>query len=185
MDPANESKDAQGETRIELVDPAAYRRRLFERVGERDPVSILEETPAALAALVRGVETDELRRCPAPGKWSVLEVIGHLVDTEWVFGHRARAILSDERPAIVGIDQDRWVAKLAHGDADPTRLLEDFTTLRTLNARFWRSVDAADLDRVGLHDERGEEALGTMLRMCAGHDLHHLEQIGRMLDAKF
>jgi len=181
MNPTEDSTNAGSETRIERVDPDAYRRGLFERVGDRDPVTILEETPGVLAAIVQDADPAAMRARPAPGKWSPVEVLGHLVDTEWVFGHRARAILSDDRPQIIGIDQDEWVARLGHANADPARLAEDFASLRHVNVRFWRGVDAADLDRVGLHDERGEEPLGTLLRMMAGHDLHHVEQLRALL----
>lgn len=172
---------ATGNQRIELADPDAYKRLLFERVGDRDPLEVCAETPGALRELVEGVSRGRLARHPEPGKWSVLEVLGHYVDCEWVFGQRTRAIACDDRPVLVGIDQDRWVATLDHQSRDAADLLDDFSALRRINVAQWRQFDDALLDRVGRHAERGDESLRLMRTLVAGHDLHHLAQIDALL----
>jgi hypothetical protein len=58
-----------------------------------------------------------------------------------------------------------------------------FRTLRQYNLALWKSMSPADLQRTGQHNERGPESLAVMLRMLAGHDLSHLDQIARYIRA--
>lgn len=174
---------SQGNERLELADPDAYTQLLINRVGDRSPLDVAAETPAALASFVAEHDVDVLRRRPSPDKWSAIEVLGHLVDTEWVFGQRTRAIACDDRPQIIGIDQDRWVATLGHQERDPHELVEEFRSLRTINLAQWRRFDEALFDRVGRHNERGEESLATVRSLVAGHDLHHLAQLQAIVAA--
>jgi len=58
-----------------------------------------------------------------------------------------------------------------------------FRTMRDFNLVFWKRMSPEDLKRAGQHNERGPESLGVMLRMMAGHDLSHLDQFTRYIDA--
>ncbi|MHC4993085.1 MAG: DinB family protein [Planctomycetota bacterium] len=111
------------------------------------------------------------------------QILGHLMDVEWVFGFRTRTMVCDERPTLSGIDQDLWTAAQEHNERDPRDLLESFRTLRELNLRFWRSLSPEQRQSVGVHAERGEERVETMLHMLAGHDLVHLDQLVRYIAA--
>jgi len=75
------------------------------------------------------------------------------------------------------------VAALQHNERDPSELVEIFRTLRQLNLAVWRRISPADLERAGHHNERGAESLDVMLRLLAGHDLSHLDQITRCIQA--
>ena len=169
--------------RFEVANPAAYQEKLLALGGARDPLDILAETPQALARLIEGRSAEQLRRRPFPGKWTPTEILGHLLDSVWVFGYRVRTILCDERPRIVPMDQERWVAEQRHNERDGHELLSEFTTLRRINLALWRRIPKDALARVGVHAERGGESLGLMLRMEAGHDRSHIDQLDRYLKA--
>ena len=100
-----------------------------------------------------------------------------------MYGYRLRVILSEEDPAILGTKQDSWVASLHHNEREPSELLEIFRTLRVLNLAVWRELSPEAFERSGQHNERGPESLSVMLRMLAGHDLSHLDQISRYIQA--
>jgi hypothetical protein len=170
--------------RLELTDPAAYAAKLRSQLGERDPLDVLAETPEVLRRLVAGVSPQVMRARPFAGKWTPNEILGHLLDAEWVFGYRLRAILCDDKPTIIGMDQEKWVARQQHNDREPAELVEAFTALRRQNVALWKRMTPSDLARSGQHNERGEESLATMLVLEAGHDLSHIDQIQRYLDAK-
>ena len=121
-----------------------------------------------------------ITRPEAPGKWSIREVIQHLADSEMVGGVRLRMVLAHDRPIIVGYDQDLWADRLRYRDVDVREALEQFTVLRRRNMRLWQNLSPADLARVGLHNERGEESLGHMRKLYAAHDLLHLRQLERI-----
>lgn len=160
----------------------AYRDELLARLGDRDPVDVLVRTPARLEARLTRLAEDALATRPRAGAWSVKEIIGHLADSEWVYGYRMRLMLSHERPAIAGYDQDVMVAGMAHNDRPISMLLEEFRRLRGLNVDLYLRTRGPAWERVGLHAERGEESVGFSVRLLAGHDLRHADQIERTLE---
>jgi hypothetical protein len=91
-----------------------------------------------------------------------------------------RLILAQDRPAITGFDQDLWAERLDYAHADPNESLETFAILRRDNLRLIEHATPEDLKRVGVHAERGEESAGYLVRLYAGHDLMHLNQIERI-----
>jgi DinB superfamily len=165
------------------MDPNAYRENLFRLLGDRDPLDVLAQTASVLDDIVHRHSADVLRRRPFEGKWTPNEIIGHLVDGEWTYGYRLRLILSEEDPTILGTQQDSWVARQQHNRREPSELAGTFRMLRDLNLALWNRTSAEDLRRAGRHNERGAEPLGVMLRMTAGHDLSHLNQIARYVQA--
>ena len=159
---------------------AAYIAALLELLGDADPVTILCGTAGAVERFLDSVPSEIVTRPEAPGKWSIRDVIQHLADSELVGGFRLRMVLAHDRPRLVGYDQDLWASRLRYRDVDVRDALEQFTVLRRANVRLWQDLSSADLMRVGLHGERGEESLEQMRRLYAGHDLLHLRQLDRI-----
>ncbi len=65
-----------------------YVRALLDVLGSRDPVEVLDQLLPWITDRIRGLDDSALRRPEAPGKWSVIEVIQHLADSDLVFGYR-------------------------------------------------------------------------------------------------
>jgi hypothetical protein len=162
---------------------AGYTRALLELLGDRDPLAVAGELLPWLERRTAGLDDAVIRRPEVPGKWSVLEVIQHLADTEVVYAWRTRQILTQDRPAIQGYDQDAWARTLGYDSADLAVALGQLRGVRTANLRLWRSLTPAQLARVGLHSERGPESMDLVLRMMGAHDLVHRRQIDRVLAA--
>ena len=160
----------------------AYQQQLLSLLGEDDPAEVARATAAAVQSLLSDAGAD-LKRRPAAGEWSLLELLGHLVDAEIVMSGRYRWAISQDKPPLLGYDQDLWVARLRHNDAQPAELLAVFSALRAANLRLWRQSTAEDRDRVAIHSERGPESYGLMFRMLAGHDRFHLTQMRNTLRA--
>jgi hypothetical protein len=171
------------ETVIDQMQAAeAYRRSLLDLLGTDDPATVQAGTLARLRDLVDRAGAD-LRARPEPGEWSVIECIGHLVDSELTTAARVRWIVSEDQPDIVAYDQALWVDRLRHVEDDSADLIEMFDVLRTANLRLWRSRPEADRTRVGIHRERGPESYELIVRLAAGHDRLHLDQAERALAA--
>jgi DinB superfamily len=163
-----------------VMQAAAYQQHLLGLLRQDDPAEVQASTHAALLEILEDTGSD-LGTKPAPGEWSVLELLGHLVDAEIVLSGRYRWVLSHDRPPLLGYDQDRWVERLRHNDDPPDELLEVFSTLRTANLRMWYRSSADDRQRMAVHAERGPESYELMFRMLAGHDRFHLDQMRRTL----
>ena len=157
-----------------------YAAAVLALVGDRQPIDVLRETPGAAARAVATLTPQKLRTPEAPGKWSIAHVLRHLADTDVVWGWRMRLILAQDRPVITGFDQDLWAERLDYANADPSESLETFAVLRRDNLRLIERATTEDLARVGVHAERGEESAGYLVRLYAGHDLLHLNQIDRI-----
>jgi hypothetical protein len=162
------------------ADIAAYVAALLDLLGDSDPVVILRQMPADLQRFLDTVPARVVVSPEAPGKWSIRDVIQHLADSELVGGFRLRMVLAHERPSLTGYDQDLWASRLRYCDVDVSDALEQFTVVRRANMRIWEHLSPADLARVGMHSERGEESLELMRRLYAGHDLLHLRQLERI-----
>lgn len=172
---------------------AAYTAAILELLGDKEPFGVLAATPDLLARRLRDVDATAIRRPESPPssagaagevrKWSVGEVLQHLADSDLVFGYRLRMVLAHDRPHLTGYDQDLWAERLRYRDSDHHEALAMFTMLRSANLKLLKSCSAADYQRVSLHAERGEESLGHMVRLYAGHDLLHIRQIDRILSS--
>ena len=158
--------------------------RQIDRLGDRDPLEVLASTPDALHSVVTSRSADRFAVRPFPGKWSPAEVMGHLVDIEFVFGYRVRTMLADADPAFGGIDQDRWVEEQGWHAVPPDVIAARFASVRGVNLSWWKAIPADAMTRTGRHSEADVElTLGHLLHILAGHDLVHLDQLLAFLDA--
>ncbi len=163
-----------------VADAAAYTASLLELLGRRDPLEVMRETPDKLSAVVKDVPRDRLGMPEAAGKWSIREVVQHLADSELNGSIRFRMVLAQDRPPLIGYDQDLWAERLHYSQSNVDEALAEFTSLRRANIRLFERATDADRTRVGIHSERGEESLGHMMKLYAAHDLVHLRQIDRI-----
>src|SRR5579863_3052315 len=161
--------------------PQEYKQRLFTYLAENDALKIQSATTKKLDRLVSRASGAKLRKQPAPGKWSVAEILAHMADTELVFGYRIRTILGAPGTPIQAFDQDKWAQAMSYGKSDPRKSLERFGAFRKANLDLLRSLSPAQRKYHGLHAERGEESIETIAKLCAGHDINHLRQIEKIL----
>src|SRR5215468_7002178 len=138
-------------TQTTLSASEAYRQKMFSLLGDRDPMPVLSETASKLSDIVGGHSVAFLRSRPFKDKWTPNEIIGHLTDSEWVYGYRLRLIMSEENPTILGTQQDSWVTRQRHNEREPVEMVETFRRLRELNLATWKRTSSSDLERVGLH----------------------------------
>lgn len=158
-----------------------YVRALLEVLGSRDPVEVMDQLLPWVADRIRGLDDSVLRRPEAPGKWSVIEVIQHLADSDLVFSYRLKMMLTEDRPPLQGYDQDGWAGVLRYRDVPLELALDQLRGVRAANLHLVRQLSPSQLERVGLHAERGPESAGFLLQLMGAHDLVHRRQIDRIL----
>ena len=158
----------------------AYTAAVLGLLGEQQPLSVLKQTKTKLRRAVARLSTRQLRKREAPGKWSIAHVLQHLVDSEIVWSWRLRLILAQHRPPLTGYDQDAWANSLGYEATDASRAITEFGVLRDANLRLLGRAKPEDLGRVGIHSERGEESVAHLIKLYAGHDILHLNQIARI-----
>jgi len=150
----------------------------------QDALKILAATSRKLDRLLKGVPAAKLRKRPAPGKWSVVEILAHLADSELARGWRMRQILSAPGTTLQAFDQDAWAASCHYEKRDPRKSLALFHALRETDLALLKSLSPDQWKCHGMHAERGVETIEHICRMNAGHDLNHLAQIERIVGRK-
>ncbi|HYR44181.1 MAG TPA: DinB family protein [Terriglobia bacterium] len=161
-----------------------YRNRMYSYLEGRDPLVLLAVAPQKLEGLIEGVSAAKLRQRSAPGKWSICEIVAHLADTELVGGYRIRMILGAPGATIQAFDQDDWAAAMQYQKRNVRKSLDQYHALRQANLALLKSLTPKQWKQYGMHSERGEESVETIVRMFAGHDINHREQVKRILSAK-
>jgi hypothetical protein len=133
--------------------------------------------PELLAVVLTGVFGEEEDFVPAPGKWSIRQLIAHLADSEMVYGCRLRAVLAEENPTLVGVDQNLWAQHLDYAQRKPKQSLESFRRQRAENYDLLKNVSEAAYARNGTHSERGPMTLLDLVEYCARHAENHARQM--------
>ena len=161
-----------------------YTQRMYAYVAGGDPVKMQAAAPAKLAKLLKRASPAKARKRPAPGKWSIAEIVAHLADTEVAMGWRVRMVLGQPGEPIQPFDQDAWASAMRYEKRDPRKSLEQYRSLREANVALLKSLAPEDWKKSAMHPERGEQTVRTIVEMTAGHDLNHFSQIERILAAK-
>jgi DinB superfamily len=161
--------------------PREYTQRILGYMEGNHPLAVQAVTAERLNRLIKGVSTAGLRERPAPEKWSVSEIIAHLADSEIVGGFRMRLILGSPGTPILAFNQDEWARSGHYDQRDPQKSVEQFRVLREGNLALLQSLEPDQWKHYGMHSERGQESIEHMVRMFAGHDINHLQQIERIL----
>jgi hypothetical protein len=160
-----------------------YVRALLDLLGPRDPLEVMGELLPWIDARLGGVPEPVLATPERPGKWSVIQVLQHLADSDLVAGYRVRMVVAEERPRLRGYDQDRWAREFEYDQVPLSAALDQLRGLRTANLRLWTRLTPTQLQCIGVHSERGPESAEHILRLMAAHDLVHRRQIERILNA--
>ena len=144
-------------------------------------VSSLTSSGAAIRALVDGMSPTDARWKPAVDRWSILEVINHLVDEE-VEDFRARldVILHHPETGFTPIDPPGAVIARRYAERDFAESVERFRRERETSLEWLRSLGTPDLTRTAVHHSMGEITGQQMLASWVAHDLHHVRQITRL-----
>src|SRR5690348_13549528 len=154
-----------------------YITRITGHLEGKEPLKVQQGTAKRLQQLTKGLNRKALTKRPAPGKWSVAEILAHLADAELVLGWRMRSILGSNGTNVQAFDQDAWAKTFNYAKRDPKVSLETFRVLRETNLALLKSVPKELWDNYGMHSERGKETVTHIVKMYAGHDLNHLKQI--------
>ena len=157
-----------------------YISRIRGYVAGKDPLRVQQATPGRIRKLVRRLPRRQLKRRPAPGKWSITEILAHLAEVELVGGYRIRMILGSPGTKIQAFDQNAWAKVGRYRELDARQSLEMFCILRDHNLRLLRLLTPRQWKQYGMHQERGKESVARIAEMFAGHDLNHLKQIERL-----
>jgi hypothetical protein len=148
-----------------------------------DPITALGETTRQIEALTSSWTAEHFERSYAPGKWSARQILTHLAQTEMALGTRVRMALSTPGYIAQPFDQDVWMRReqsLSGRDA-----ANAFLVLARMNTALYAALPAADRDLPFSHPEYGSLTVDWVIHQSAGHQIHHLKQLDRILNSEF
>jgi len=147
-------------------------------VPEADVLGVLESQPAEFDAIAGALSVERETSRYAPGKWSVRQVVGHVVDAERVFGYRAFCISRGEQTALPGFDENDYVARATWAQRPLGELAREFAAVRASNLEALRPLDAEAWRRSGIANA-SPISVRALAFIMAGHVRHHLSVLRR------
>jgi len=155
-----------------------YYARYVDLVPDGDVVDILTREMRTTQALLASVPSDKEEYRYAEGKWSLREVVGHLIDTERLFAFRALWFVRTGGGDLAGMDQEVWARASSAGSRALAELAEEWAALRRANVLLFGSLSFEDGARRGVASGY-EVTVRALPWMIAGHELYHRARLRR------
>jgi hypothetical protein len=157
--------------RPDPADHAPYYARYIANVPD-DVMAALRSTETE--QLLRSISEEKSRHRYAEGKWSIRQVVGHLIDGETVFGYRARAFAHGEQQEMPGFDENDYVANGGYDDVPLSKLVDAFVAARRSTILLFETIPPAAWDHVGVASGN-RVSVRALAFILAGHERHHMK----------
>lgn len=149
-----------------------YYRPYVDVLGSADLAEVYRQQHQAIKALSVALNEEQSRYRYAPGKWSVNEVLGHLIDCERVFAYRAMCIARGEVQPLPGFDENAYVATASFDQRPLAKLVEEFVSVRIATLMLLESMTTSELLRAGTANGN-PITVRAIMWIIAGHTQHH------------
>jgi hypothetical protein len=149
-----------------------YYAKYIDRVPDGDLVALLRDQLMEIVALLRNVTPDREDYAYGPDKWTIKEVVGHIVDVERVMAFRALWFARNDTAPLPGFDENAWVPSVNFGARTLADLVEELQIVRASTVYFARHLDPDVLARRGVANGQ-PVSVRALLYIIAGHERHH------------
>lgn len=160
--------------RLEPSEYASHFDRYISNVTEDDVMTAIELQSSETQKLLSSLDDARAAHRYAEGKWTIKEVIGHLVDGERIFGYRALAIARGDQQSLPSWDEDPYVEKAEFDRWSLADLVEEYALLRRANIILFRNLPEAAWTRRGIASGR-EISVRALAAVIVGHERHHVK----------
>lgn len=164
--------DAQGIAPPEASEYAAYYGKYIALVAGSDVLAALEEQPGETLALLSTLGDEQGNFRYAPGKWSIKEVLGHIIDAERVFAYRALRFARNDQTPLASFEQDDYVRAGSFDDCGLADLIEEFVCVRRASVMLFAKLTPEAWMRRGTASNN-PVSVRAIAYIIAGHELHH------------
>lgn len=151
-----------------------YLKQYVDLVPQDDLIEGLHKTHTASQKILNAVSEERGNFRYAEGKWSVKEIISHLIDTERIFCYRALSIARGEQINLPGYDHNAYTANSLADNRTMKDLIAEFASLRLSTIQLFMSFSDEVLARTGTTNNY-EVDVNTLGFMIAGHEIHHIK----------
>ena len=152
---------------------APYYQSYIDQVSENDILPVMRAQMDELDVLLGKVEPQQETYRYAEGKWSIREIVGHLIDGERVFGYRVFCIARGEQQNLPGFDQDEYMLTAPYDRIELEDLLSELRLIRLGNIAMLRTLDEESWSRSGVANGNAV-SVRALVFIMAGHVRHHM-----------
>lgn len=153
---------------------APYYERYVSLVSDGDILASLSRQMDESLALLESIPESRGDFRYAPDKWSIKELVGHLIDTERIFAYRALRFARNDRTPLQGFDQDDYVRGASFDDCGLNDLADELANVRRANLSLFKNLGEEAWKRRGAAND-SEVSVRALAYIIAGHELHHME----------
>jgi hypothetical protein len=144
--------------------------------AEDQLLDILKSQHTELLEIYQNLAKGQENYAYAPGKWSLQQLLGHIIDTERVFSYRALAISRGERQALPSFDENEYLLHAQYESQDFTHVLTQYRHVRQATISLIESFSTIQSNQLG--NANGQSVSARALSwMIAGHEKHHIQVI--------
>lgn len=148
-----------------------------------EQINAFESVPSLVISALAGLSESQMHAVPAPGEWSIHEVVIHLGDSETFGFERLRKTIAEEKPALQVYDEDAWARNLSYQRQERHLALALFSAQRRSTAALLHMLPSEAWKRTAIHPERGEISLYDIFTIYLEHGKIHLAQIEHIKQA--
>lgn len=153
---------------------APYYGRYISLVPSGDILATLSEQTDSTLRLLRGIDEDKAGWRYAPDKWSIKELVGHVIDGERIFAYRALRFARNDQTELPGFEQDDYVHHAGFDAVPFEELVQEFELVRGATLLMFKHLDAEAWQRRGIASN-SEVSVRAICYIIAGHERHHME----------
>ncbi len=160
--------------RPEKNEYTSYFEEYIKDVQGNEPIRNLEDQFQEIQSLLQSLSNDKANYTYSQGKWTIKEVLGHIIDSERIMGYRALCISRKEKQSLPGFEQDDYVKESNFKDRTITNLLEEYRTVRKSTISLFKNFNDDMYYQRGVANDK-EVTVLALLYIIAGHEMHHMK----------
>jgi hypothetical protein len=163
----------------DLSEHAPHFSKYIDMIGEENVITFLAEQKNDLIKLIKSISEEKGNYKYAPEKWTIKEVIGHIIDSDRVYGFRALYFARGGTSALPGYDQDVWAKEGAYNSLSLDELIADFELAREANISLFKRLSVKDCVKTGIANNN-RMSVRAIAYIIGGHTAHHVNVIREM-----
>lgn len=163
-------------TRPKSSEHPPYYDYYIKLIQEENILKALTNQVIGIPAMISQIPEEKEDYAYAPGKWTIKEVLGHIIDTERILAYRALRFARKDKTPLLGFDENSFVANANFNKRTLYDLAHEFAIVRNSNLVLFKHFDATALGQIGIANGK-EVSVRAILYMIAGHAAHHMNVI--------
>jgi hypothetical protein len=169
-------------SRPEPAEYAPFYEKYIALVPENDILRVMQSAPETELSFLSGVAENQASVCHPPYTWTIKQVVGHLSDSERVFGYRALRFARGDSTALPGFDENAYAQAIRLEDIPLADLMGEFANLRRSHLAFFKHLSEEAWHRRGIANN-AEISVRALAYVLVGHERHHASILRRRLRA--